>query len=515
MKICPICWKEFKAKGKQKYCSEKCYNFANNQKAKNKQLSLFCSWCWKEFIWNWRAKYCSKKCRYKYGGINISKTMSSEENKQKYINTCRAKYNVDNISQLPEVKAKKVATTRKHFWVDYSFQSEELRQKSKETNLKKRWVVSPMQDEKVKEKHRATCLQRLWVENVSQSEEVQKKKEETCMAHFWERHACLTPQCKEASNSNSKINKQFRQRLRDNGVDCPEKEFPLDWLSYDAIVWDTLIELDPSISHTSTPWILYDAKDKNYQKNKTIIANKNWYRCVHIFDRDDKEKILYMLKEKKKVWARQCEVREITYGIANEFLCLYHLQNNTRKLKTTIYFWLYYNDELVMVMSFWKPRRDKTYEYEILRLCSAPDYNILWWASKMLTYFKNKYSPNSIVSYCDLSKFEWKVYEQLWMTLSGVAYPRRHRRYKWLKSEDKKTLSQQSWVKIIKPPQAARHFTDVEVMKDRGFDQLVWKYFGIFGKWTKNDELMRSVWYIEVYDCWQAKYVRHKEKEEK
>lgn len=515
MKICPICQKEFNWKWKQKYCSEKCSNFANNQRAKNKKLNLICLWCWKDFIWNGRAKYCSKECRYKYWGLNISKTASLEENKQKYVNTCREKYGVDNVSQLPEIKAKKVATTRKHFWVDYSFQSEELKKKSIETNLRKRWVKSPMQDEAVKAKHRATCLQNLWVENVSQSEEVQKKKEETCLAHFWERHACLTSQCKEASNSNSKLNKQFRQWLRDNGIDCPEKELPLDECSYDAIVWDILIELDPSVSHTSTPWILYAPKEKNYHKNKTTVANQNWYHCIHVFDWDDKNKILYMLKEKKKIWARQCEIREITYEVANEFLCLYHLQNNTRKLKTTIYLWLCYGDELVMVMSFWKPRRDKKYEYEILRLCSSPDYSVVWWASKILSYFKNKHNPNSIVSYCDLSKFEWGVYEQLWMELSWPAYPRRHWRYKWLKADDKKKLSEQTGIKIVKPPQTAWHFTDVEVMKDRGFDQLVWKYFWVFWKWTSNEELMRNVWYIEVYDCWQAKYIWNKEKEEK
>ena len=69
-------------------------------------------------------------------------------------------------------------------------------------------------------------------------------------------------------------------------------------------------------------------------------------------------------------------------------------------------------------MSFGKPRYNTEYEWELLRLCTKHDV-----AEKLFKYFVDNYSSNSIVSYCDLSKFEGQVYSKLGMNLVRESDP--------------------------------------------------------------------------------------------
>ena len=51
-----------------------------------------------------------------------------------------------------------------------------------------------------------------------------------------------------------------------------------------------------------------------------------------------------------------------------------------------------------------------------------------------------------------------------------------------------------------------QHITD-NLLRQRGFDQLLGDKYGTFGKGTSNDELMLSHGFVEVYDCGQSTYV--------
>ena len=92
---------------------------------------------------------------------------------------------------------------------------------------------------------------------------------------------------------------------------------------------------------------------------------------------------------------------------ANDFLNLYHLQGGL--MKQSICLGLYYNNELVELMTFGKPRYNKNYEYELLRLCSHKDYSITGGTQKLFKYFIDNYKPSSIISYCDIAKFTGDV----------------------------------------------------------------------------------------------------------
>lgn len=108
-----------------------------------------------------------------------------------------------------------------------------------------------------------------------------------------------------------------------------------------------------------------------------------------------------------KIYARKCEIREIHDNkIKNDFLNNNHIQGKDRsKYKIG----LYYNDELVSIMTFNNPRiaigktKNINYKnpYELLRFCNKINNNVIGAASKLFNYFKNNYKPDLIYSFAD------------------------------------------------------------------------------------------------------------------
>lgn len=144
---------------------------------------------------------------------------------------------------------------------------------------------------------------------------------------------------------------------------------------------------------------------------------------------------------------------------------------------------MYYNEELVEVMTFGKPRYNKKYEWELLRLCTKFGYHIAGGANKLLNHFIQSYNPKSIISYCDDSKFRGSVYSQLGFKLLRVSKPTR---YWW---------------------NGKMHITD-NLLRQRGFDQL---FNTNYGKGTSNEELMREHGFVEIYDSGQSTWIIKRE----
>ena len=89
------------------------------------------------------------------------------------------------------------------------------------------------------------------------------------------------------------------------------------------------------------------------------------------------------------------------------FLNNNHIQGND---KSQIYLGLYYNEELISVMTFGSPRiamgnKNKNYNknsYELIRFCNKLNTNVVGGASKLLKYFIKNYKPEHIFSFADL-----------------------------------------------------------------------------------------------------------------
>ena len=105
-----------------------------------------------------------------------------------------------------------------------------------------------------------------------------------------------------------------------------------------------------------------------------------------------------------RIYARKCYIKEISSKESNEFLELNHLQG---KCISKIKIGLFYENELVQVMTFSKPRMNKKYEYEIIRFASKRNHVVIGGASKLMKYFERTYKPKSIISYANR---RWSMY---------------------------------------------------------------------------------------------------------
>lgn len=100
-------------------------------------------------------------------------------------------------------------------------------------------------------------------------------------------------------NKISNINLNFATLLSKNNIEY-YFEFVLDNYSYDFYLpdYNLVIEINPTFSHSVKPNQLgWCVPDKEYHYNKTKLAKQNGYRCICIWDWDDKEAIIQAIKE--------------------------------------------------------------------------------------------------------------------------------------------------------------------------------------------------------------------------
>ena len=257
------------------------------------------------------------------------------------------------------------------------------------------------------------------------------------------------------------------------------QNFLIENRSYDLIIPDqnVLIEIDPTYAHNSfgNHWD-ENGLDKYYHRDKTELAEKHGYRCIHVFDWNDIDKIVESLQPKTTLYARKCKIFKIKNEVCDEFLKKYHFQGTCRGQLLCL--GLVYCDELVEVMTFGKPRYSKKHDVELLRLCTKPEYRVVGGASKLFKFATEYYGLHNIISYCDRSKFSGQVYEQLGMSLI------------------RKTPPQEVWCD-------GKNKITANLLRQRGFDQL---FHTNYGKGTNNNQLMLEHGWLPIYDCGQLVY---------
>ena len=409
----------------------------------------------------------------KYG---VEYSFQAEEVRDKIKATSLERYGVDNPSKSDVIKNRIVESNRKNLGVDYPMQSKDVMDKSRATSFEKYGTEYPNQSEIVKSKIDASTLEHYGVNRACKLDEFKQKIVDTNRERYGVDYTCLIYSGKLKGNDSS-YNRSFAELLDINNITY-EREFLLQKYSYDFKVGNTLIEIDPTATHNTYFSPYGDNRiDVNYHRDKTKLAKDNGYSVIHIFEWDDINKVMQLLKNRVTIYARKCEVRMVSEVDTGNYLDTYHLQGTCRGQKIRL--GLYYNNQLVSLMTFGKSRFNKNCEYELLRYCAS--HNVVGGAEKLFKYFVDTYKPNSVVSYCDTSKFSGKVYDTLSFEFIKTNKPRKH----WYSMKER------------------RHITD-GLLLSQGYDRL---FKESHGKGTSNEELILARGYLPVYDCGQSTYI--------
>ena len=401
---------------------------------------------------------------------------STYNNREQASKTCLQKYNVDNPAKVDvfmknayQTKVDKHGITNSNNWI-----------KGHETRIDN--FGSLEESYRITTLHRQeTLLNEYGVDNIAKLKETKEKIKTSTRNTFQEKYGVdcywLLPDAKRSNDSkNSSYNVAFEQLLIQNNISF-EREVTVGRFIYDFKVNDYLIEINPAATHNIT-WSPYSDTgiDKKYHKNKSDNAVEYGYRCIHIWEWDDYNKIIkQLLLPRTKIYARNCIIRNVELHEAKEFINKNHLQGYARD---TIRIGLYYNNELVSIMTFGKPRYSLTADYELIRYCSS--CTVIGGAEKIFKYFLKTYNPEFIVSYCDTAKFAGNVYNKL-----GFEYITSTLSHHWFNFKTK------------------QHILD-SLLRKRGFDQL---FNTTFGKGTSNSDLMIQHGFVEVVDSGQTTYM--------
>jgi len=166
---------------------------------------------------------------------------------------------------------------------------------------------------------------------------------------------------------------------------------------------------------------------------KQIECEEQGIRLITIFDDEifQKKQIVFnRIKSniglvKRKVYARKCEVVEVSPIFCKTFLEKYHIQGHIGGMYR---YCLRYNNRIVAIMTFNKGRlatgnTNKEGIYELGRYCTIANFSIVGGAGKLFQYFIKQINPKEIFSYCDKRWNTGKVYENIGMTFVKDTVP--------------------------------------------------------------------------------------------
>ena len=133
-----------------------------------------------------------------------------------------------------------------------------------------------------------------------------------------------------------------------------------------------------------------------------------------------KSRIGSILGVNKRVYARQCIMRVVDSGQAGDFLERNHIQG---RCPSEIKLGLFWDGDLIALMTLGRSRYDSSVEYELIRYCSVSGFNVVGGASRLFKRFVSRYSPKLVMSYSDIGWNTGNLYTQLGFQLVGQSAP--------------------------------------------------------------------------------------------
>jgi hypothetical protein len=398
--------------------------------------------------------------------------LSSKEIKNKIESTNIQKYGVKRPLESKLILDKTKQKMLELYGVEYGLQSKEIYEKTlKNRNESINWheFYEKIKSTKNKkygnsfynniEKNKKTCLEKYNTDNILKLKSIREKISDTKLFNSikkykhgskillldYNKENCVI-ECKECGYE-CEINRHFLTMRGNNDIviclkcnpygniySSSEKEVEFflkneEYIKNERKILEGL-ELDfylpkhnLAIEYNGLYWHSEIFKDKNYHLNKTNECKDKGIELIHIFEDEwiHKSEIVKSIINSRlkintlKVYARNCEIREVDTKQSKLFLDNNHIQG---KINSKVSLGLYYKDELISLMTFGPKRislgsKSKNNEWELLRFCNKINTSVIGAASKLFKFFIKKYNPKKILSYSDNRYFNGNLYDKL------------------------------------------------------------------------------------------------------
>lgn len=397
------------------------------------------------------GSYCSIKC-----------TNQHEEHKNNVKETFNRKYGGSPIRDK-DIKKKIEQTNLERYGVTNIFKdSEYIKSKTKD----KLGVTNPNQLNSVVEKRKSTNLNKYGVTNTLLLDDSRKNNHSSKLINFNEKYKGLNViddsgdyvklKCndcnKEYDIDRSLLFYRFKNKINPCTIcntvselkSIKEKEI-IDFLSslglnvikgdrdiLNGKEIDILIpDFNIGIEFNGLYWHCEKYVDKDYHLNKTNVCESKGIHLIHIFEDEwvynkdivkSRLKNLFKLTE-NKVYGRKCIIKEVNTKDKTKFLNDNHIQGT---IGSKVNLGLYYNDDLVSIMTFGKGRvvmNGVKNEWELLRFCNKINHSVIGGASKLFKHFIKNYKPNQLISYADRRWSQGNLYNQLGFNMTHNSTP--------------------------------------------------------------------------------------------
>jgi len=436
----------------------------------------------------WR-KFCSVKCQTNSKSINqkrketlikkwgVDNPMKSREIKLKFNQIILEKWGVDNISKLESTKDKVKKTNLEKWGVEYISQldhvksslSKKMKKKSRELNDIRLKNLEKTISQKIQEFGiKFISFEDTSLYNMSHGDHHFQIHKNTLNDRIkWGNTICTV--CNKIE-SGSDSEKQLLGFIRDNyRGEIIENDRKTIGLEIDVLI----PELKLGFEYNGLYWHSDIYKSKNYHQQKTQRCQDIGIKLITIWEDDwkfktdiVKSRILNLLGGSKKIWARNCEIREVSDAESKKFIESNHIQGHCiSKFRLG----LFHLDRLVSLMTFGKLRKSLGNSHvdgnwELLRFCNLIGYSVVGGASKLISEFIRKYKPVKIISYADRSWSSGALYRRLGFKFIGDTHPN----YYWVVNGVRRNRFNFRKDRLVKEgfdPDKS----ESQIMKDRGY----------------------------------------------
>lgn len=444
-------------------------------------------------------------CTERYGVAYYSQT---DEFVKRHKQTCLDRYGVDSYTKTEEYIAKTKATSQKRYGADFYAETQDKKDKTRQTCLAKYGVDNPGKvgayivdkmscPDKLEELMRfranpKTYIQDNFTEDLPTLNDLSGKLGimASSVGEYINRLDLKHLVRYTYSAMEDEVFNYLKSILPD---DCAIerntfkviKPYELDIYLPD---YKLGIECNPTITHNSSlPGFgsSDEPKSRGYHKMKSDMCKEKGIFLFHIFGYDwthHKEVIKSMLANllncnEEKIFARNCEVRDVDYVTCQKFLSQNHRQGpSTSKIRIG----LYHNDELVSLMTFGKMRNsigtgneNLNNCYELLRFCSKLCTSVIGGADKLLKYFIKNYNPGRVRSFSDRAHTKGTLYSTLGFTKIRESDPG----YVWVNLKTDQSVSRlnaqkQNIRKFLQDESLDLSRPETELMVSHGYVQV-------------------------------------------